>query len=94
MANVVVTFTVMPESLDVNLHDLTSFVLQEIKSYTKNPSVETKQEIVPVAFGLKSLKITFVMNEAQGSPEELEKKISENKDVASVEVTDVRRAIG
>jgi translation elongation factor EF-1beta len=36
----------------------------------------------------------FVMDEAKGSPEPLEKDIAKIKGVQSVEVIDVRRAIG
>ena len=61
MASVIVTFTIMPESTEIDMDSLSSFVISAIKDYTKNDDVETKQEIVPVAFGLRSLKITFVM---------------------------------
>ncbi len=92
MANVVVTLKIMPESLDVDLKDIEYKVIKEIKNFVGE--TETKIEIEPVAFGLKSLKIIFVMNENKGSTEKLENKISSLKGVNSVEVTDVRRAIG
>ena len=57
-------------------------------------SKEFKTQIEPIAFGLKALNIIFVMDEGKGSTEKLEKKISQLDDVESVEVTDVRRAIG
>jgi elongation factor 1-beta len=55
---------------------------------------ETKTEIEPVAFGLKALKITFVVDESKGSADPVAEKISKMDGVASAEVVDVRRAIG
>ena len=55
---------------------------------------EMKVEEEPVAFGLKALNIVFVMDEAKGSTDALEEEIKGLEGVNSVEVTDVRRAIG
>ena len=82
----------MPESPEINLKDIESDILKEIKNFAGE--TETKTEVEPVAFGLKSLKIIFVMNENKGSTDELENRISVLEGVNSVEVTDVRRAIG
>lgn len=82
----------MPGSPDVDLNELENKVMKEIKKFTGE--TETKNEIEPVAFGLKALKITFVMDENKGSTEKLENNISKIKGVNSVEVIDVRRAIG
>ena len=92
MVNIVITMKVMPESIDVDLNELENKVVKEIKEYTGETQV--KKEIEPVAFGLKALKITFVMDENKGSTEKLEDKISVINGVKSVEVIDVRRAIG
>ena len=51
-------------------------------------------EKVPIAFGLQSLNIIIIMNENLGSTEELEKQLAQLDDVNSVDVIDVRRAIG
>jgi len=92
MASIIITIRVMPESPDVDLNELENKVMKEIKKFTGE--TETKNEIEPVAFGLKALKITFVMDENKGSTEKLENNISKIKGVNSVEVIDVRRAIG
>lgn len=92
MVNVVITLRVMPESPNVNLENLQKKVLNKINKFTGNK--ETKTEIEPVAFGLKALKIIFVMDENKGSTEKLENKINLIDGVKSVEVIDVRRAIG
>ena len=92
MARVVVTLKVMPSSTDMNLTGLEQKAKQEIISFCN--SQEFRISIKPIAFGLKALEIIFVMDESKGSTEELENKISQINGVESVEVTDVRRAIG
>ena len=82
----------MPETPDVDLKKLEEDALNKIKEFAGEG--ETKIEIEPIAFGLKALKITFVMDENLGSTEPLEKSISEIEDVSSFEIIDVRRAIG
>ena len=55
---------------------------------------ETKTEEEIIGFGLKALKIIFVMDESKGSPDPVAEKIAELGSVNSVEITDVRRALG
>jgi elongation factor 1-beta len=55
---------------------------------------DTKTEIEPIAFGLKALKIIFVADEKKGGTDNLEVEINKIPGVNSVEVIDVRRAIG
>ena len=92
MARVVVTLRIMPQGTDVNLSEVEEKAKKEIVSFCN--SNEFRTNIVPIAFGLKALDILFVMDESKGSTEALEQKISQLNDVESVEVTDVRRAIG
>lgn len=92
MAQVVVTIKIMPESPEVNLSVVELEAKKKIIDFAGEGDIKVEQE--PVAFGLKALKIMFVMNEAQGSTEKLEDDLKDIKDVQSVEVSDVRRAIG
>ena len=92
MANVVITIRIMPQNIDVDLSNLEAKAKKEIVDFCS--SREFKTSIVPIAFGLKSLDIIFVMDENKGSTEKLEHKIAQIEGVESVEVTDVRRAIG
>ena len=92
MAQVVVTLKIMPESPDIDLNALESEAKKKIIEFA-GPG-DTKSEQEPIAFGLKAVKIIFIMDEAKGSTEPLEDSISEIKGVQSVEVSDVRRAIG
>jgi len=92
MAKVIATLKIMPESPDVNLEELQKKVEKSITDFAGE--TETKAETEPIAFGLNALNIIFVMEEEKGSTEDLENAIADLKGVNSVEVTDVRRAIG
>ncbi|MBU3940931.1 MAG: elongation factor 1-beta [Nanoarchaeota archaeon] len=92
MANSVITIRVMPVSPDVDLGQLKVKVKEAIVNYAGEG--ETKDEVVPVAFGLKALKIIFVVDESRGGTDDLEKEIAEIEGVNSIEVIDVRRALG
>lgn len=81
----------MPSSVDVDLNKLEEGAKEKISEFGGEVG---KKEVEPVAFGLKALKLIFVMDEGIGSTESLEEQISKIKGVKSVEVTDVRRAIG
>ena len=92
MADVVVSLRIMPNNPNVDLSKIEAEAKKEIVGFCD--SKEFKTQIVPVAFGINSLNILFVMGESIGSTEELERKISQIDGVESVEVTDVRKAIG
>jgi len=92
MANVIITLKIMPESIDVGFSKLKEEALNHIKRFAGEG--DTKVEEVPIAFGLKALNIIFVMDESIGSTDKLEEDIKSIEGVQSVEVTDVRRAIG
>ena len=91
MANIIVTLRIMPESPDSNLKAIEQNVSKLVKEFGGEVG---KVEEKPVAYGLKALNIIFIMDESIGSTEELEKKAAEVPHVSSVEVTDVRRAVG
>ncbi len=93
MATVVITLKLMPESPDVDLDKLSEVVLGKIKEFV-GEGVETKVEKEAIGFGLSALKVLFTMDESKGDTEPLEAKIKDLEDVNSVEVIDVRRAIG
>ena len=92
MARVVVTLKIMPKRPDSDISLIERKAKEEIKKFAGNTEIKSEQE--PIAFGLKALKILFVMDESKGSTEELENKIKQIKAVNSVEAVDVRRAIG
>ena len=92
MAKVVITLKVMPNSVEVDLSDLEKKVKEKIFDFAGQ--TETKTEIVPIAFGLKSLNIFFVMDESKGATDYMETQIKALEGVNSVDVIDVRRAVG
>lgn len=91
MASVIVTLKIMPEAPNVNLSFIYEKAEKEISEFGGKIG---KKEIEEIAFGLKALNLIFIMDEAKGSTEKLEERISKIKGVNSVQVTDVRRAIG
>jgi elongation factor 1-beta len=91
MADVVVTLRVMPDSPEVDLKELQEKVDHLVKEFGGEVG---KVEEEPVGFGLVALKVFFVMPEDLGSPDDLEEQINGLDEVNSVQVVDVRRAIG
>ncbi len=81
----------MPVSVDVDFGSIESAASEMIVRFGGQIA---RVESVPIAFGLKALLIHFVMDEKIGSTESLETEISKLEGVNSVEVIDVRRAVG
>lgn len=92
MANVVITVKIMPESPETDLAKLEEEAKKLIADFAGEG--ETKTEIEPVAFGLKAVKIIFVIDESKGSPDPVAEDIAKIQGVNSAEIVDVRRAIG
>ncbi len=92
MARVVITLKIMPEDPSTDLVMVENSVKKEIIGFAGNTEIRAAHE--PIAFGIVALKITFVSDEAKGDTEQLEKKISAIEGVNSVDVIDVRRAVG
>lgn len=82
--SVMVTFKIMPEGVETDMEGLQEKVKEKI-----NPS---KSQIIPIAFGLKSLVIIKVIPEKDGEMERVEKQIRSISGVKEVEVTNVARS--
>jgi elongation factor 1-beta len=93
MATCVVTIKIMPESPDVDLAVVQTAAESAINDFTGEDG-EKRASMEPIAFGLKALKLIFVMDEKIGSTESLEQALASIEGVNSVDVVDVRRAIG
>ncbi|MBS3095752.1 elongation factor 1-beta [Candidatus Woesearchaeota archaeon] len=91
MASVIITFKVTLESPDVDADGVKYKVINAIEDYGADVG---KSEIEEVAYGIKAVKIIFIMDESKGATDPLEEKVKEIEGVSSVEVVDVRRAIG
>ena len=83
MGNVIVTFKIMPKSVDVDIES----IMEKIKKIegAKLNSIEKK----PVAFGLFSVNASFIVKDAAGVVDELEEKIKKIEGVQSIEVVDL-----
>jgi elongation factor 1-beta len=92
MANIIVTMKLMPDSPKEDLARIEKEARRLISSWTGRD--DAQKEIEPVAYGLNALKILFVMDEQKGSTENLENEVAKISGVSSVDITDVRRAIG
>ena len=92
MGRAVVTVKIMPDNPEVDLNKIEEESKKIILEIVGEGDMNVSQE--PVAFGLMSLNIIFVMDETLGSPDVVSEKISELEGVNSAEISDVRRAIG
>ncbi len=85
MAQVLVTFKVMPKEAGIDLARLES----EIK-HSIGPD-RIAQE--PIAFGLVALKVSKLIDDAEGQLEAIENKLRALADVGEVEVVEITRTI-
>lgn len=85
MAQVIVTFKVMPTSTETNLDNLE----KEIRSAI-NPERINRE---PIAFGLVALNVTTLLEDAGGELESAENKLKAISGVGGVEVTEITRAL-
>ena len=91
MATVIITLKIMPESPETDLVLIQNKATPLIQ---KTGAQLAKTEHEPVAFGLKALKLILIADEEKGSTDALEAEIKKIDGVQSVDVVDVRRAIG
>jgi len=91
MAQLIVSLRIMPEGVEINLDHVAEQIKEKVAEFGGEVG---KVTTVPVAFGIKSLEIVFVMEESTGSTDKLEEIITALPGVESVEVFDVRRALG
>jgi len=90
MALVAITLKIMPSSPDVDLEKLREEV--KVKVEYLGGSFHHHEE-QPIAFGLKALMCVIGWNEEK-DPDMIETELAKLEGVNSVQITDVRRAIG
>ncbi len=77
----------MPEDVDVDLDEL----LEKIRSAVPEGTDVRAHEIVPIAFGLKAIRLNVARDESLGGPDDIETAIEAIDGVAQVEVEVVSR---
>ncbi len=88
MGELVVVFKIMPESVESDLAAIETAVRANTPEGAKIQNVE----LAPVAFGLKSVNVTILMEDETGAgPDALEEAYGAIPDVASVRITDMGR---
>ncbi|RDE16505.1 MAG: elongation factor 1-beta [Candidatus Thorarchaeota archaeon] len=87
VARVVITLKILPEDVDVSLDNL----LKRIRKVIPKGTEIRATEIVPIAFGLKALRMNVAKDESLGGTDDVEESIKALKGVAQVEVEMVSR---
>mgnify|MGYP005839390543 CR=1 FL=1 len=87
MAKVVATVKIYPESTEINLDELKT---QIEKKLPKGSNIHSSEQI-PIAFGLKALRLNILVPEAEGGTDYIEQAISEIEGVSNIEMEMVRR---
>ena len=85
MGSVIVTFRIMPESVETNLDSLEEAIKKQI-----NPQ---RIERVPIAFGLNAIKIVKLVEEKEGEMDRVTEKIKDINGVKEVEVLGLSRSL-
>jgi elongation factor 1-beta len=89
-AMLAVILKIMPVSPSVDMNKLKKAVEEKIKAIG---GILHKVDEEPIAFGLKALIFMIGWREDK-DPDAIETELAKIEDVNSVEITDVRRAIG
>jgi len=87
MARVIITLKIMPDGIDVSMDDL----LERVKGAIPEGTDVRANEVIPVAFGLKALRMNVAREESMGGTDDIEASISALDGVAQVEVEMVSR---
>ncbi|MHA1481010.1 MAG: elongation factor 1-beta [Candidatus Thorarchaeota archaeon] len=87
MARVIITVRIMPSDVDVDLDNL----LERIRKNVPEGTDVRANEVVPVAFGLKALRINLARDESLGGTDDIEEALGNLEGVSQVEVETVSR---
>ena len=91
MGTAIITLKLMPESPDI---DLETIKVEATKIIAELGGEVGKEEIEPIAFGLKAVKLTYTWDESLGPTDDVEEKTAAIEGVNSAEIVDIRRALG
>lgn len=85
MSEVIVTFEIMPTDVEVDLEKLENDIKDSV-----NPQ---RIEKIPIAFGLIALKVTMLIDDAEGTLEKTENKLRNVENVRDVKVIEMTRSL-
>lgn len=88
MAKMIVTFKIMPESIETDLSKIEEKAKEVITKYGEWKDSQT----IPIAFGLKALHIIFAVDENENI-DKIEEEVSKIENVQSVETIGMSRAL-
>ena len=88
--DLIVVFKIMPDGAEVDVQKLGEAALATVKSVQPAAKVQNV-EFKPVAFGLKSVNVTVLMNDGAGGPDAIEEAFSALPGVGSASVAEMGR---
>ena len=89
MGEVAAQIKIMPNGPDVDLKGLSARIESEVAQYGRVHSCEVQ----PIAFGLKALLITVIVEDKEGGTEAVEASLSKIDKVESVQVVAATRML-
>lgn len=89
MGEVAVQLKIMPNGPEVDLKGLSNRITSQVAQYGRMYS----SEVQPIAFGLKALMLTVIVEDKEGGTEAVEASISKIDEVESVQVVAVTRML-
>ncbi len=81
MGSVIVTFRVMPESVETDLDAIQKAIIKEISPQ--------RMQIMPIAFGINAIQVIKLVEDKEGELDKVTDKIKKIKGVQEVEVVDL-----
>ncbi|MFQ6127601.1 MAG: elongation factor 1-beta [Thermoplasmata archaeon] len=86
MGEVAITYRFMPRNLEVNLESIKERAIRILGEHRFHSS-----EVKAIAFGLKALEITAIVEETEGVGERLENELESIEGVQSIETVALTR---
>ena len=88
--DLIVVFKLMPEGAEIDVKDLGQRALDAVKKVQPDAKVQNV-EFKPIAFGLRSVEVTVLMNDGAGGPDALEEAFNGIEGVGSASVAEMGR---
>ncbi len=85
MGEVVMIYKIAPDGAEVDIDQLKEKVKNVIPEKAK---VQTF-DVVPLAFGIKALKLNFLINDREGGTDDFEEKVEAIEGVGSIELEEM-----